>query len=78
MLDTFDILNDIFGATKLSSSEVPTPEWIVKDMVQMVYEADNNIFNPSSKFLDPAVKSGRFLMEIYNCFFARTHRLPMR
>ena len=48
--------------TKYSNSEVITPKNIVKDMVDLL---PAEIFKPEAKFLDPAVKSGRFLAEIY-------------
>lgn len=62
MEDIFDKLQAITGISKYSNSEVITPQNIVKDMVDLL---PANIFEPNSKFLDPAVKSGRFLMEIY-------------
>ena len=62
MEDIFDKLSEVTGITKYSNAEVPTPAWVVKDMVDLL---PANIFVSSSKFLDPAVKSGRFLAEIY-------------
>ena len=49
--------------TKYSSSEVITPRNIVTDMVDLL---PTDIYVPESKFLDPAVKSGRFLVEIHD------------
>lgn len=63
MEDIFDKIQDITGISKYSNSEVITPQNIVKDMVDLL-PAD--VFNPDTKFLDPAVKSGRFLIEIYH------------
>ena len=63
MEDIFDKLQAITGISKYSNSEVITPQNIVKDMVDLL-PAD--VFNPDTKFLDPAVKSGRFLIEIYH------------
>lgn len=62
MEDIFDKLQAITGISKYSNSEVITPKSIVSDMVDLL-PAD--VFLPESKFLDPAVKSGRFLAEIY-------------
>lgn len=62
MEDIFDKLQAITGISKYSNSEVITPKSIVSDMVDLL-PAD--VFSPESKFLDPAVKSGRFLAEIY-------------
>lgn len=62
MEDFFDRLQAVTGISKYSNSEVITPLNIVKDMVDLL-PAD--IFKPEAKFLDPAVKSGRFLAEIY-------------
>lgn len=62
MEDFFDRLQAIVGISKYSNSEVITPLNIVKDMVDLL-PAD--VFKPEVKFLDPAVKSGRFLAEIY-------------
>lgn len=66
MEDFFDRFHAITGISKYSSSEVITPLNIVKDMVDLL-PAD--VFNPDAKFLDPAVKSGRFLAEIYRRLF---------
>lgn len=64
MEDFFDRLQAVLGNnfSKYSNSEVITPKNIVKDMVDLL---PAEIFNPDAKFLDPAVKSGRFLAEIY-------------
>ena len=43
--------------------EFITPKWVVK---QMVDEIDKSIFNPNTRFLDPACKGGEFLREIYD------------
>lgn len=68
MEDFFSRFQAILGNnfSKYSNSEVITPLNIVKDMVDLL-PAD--IFNPDTKFLDPAVKSGRFLAEIYRRLF---------
>ncbi len=68
MEDFFDRLQAVLGNnfSKYSNSEVITPLNIVKDMVDLL-PAD--IFKPEAKFLDPAVKSGRFLAEIYRRLF---------
>lgn len=65
MEDIFDKLNGVLGITKYSNSEVITPEWVVTDMVDLLAKEDKTIFSPDRKFLDPAVKSGRFLVELY-------------
>ena len=62
MEDIFDKLQAVTGISKYSNSEVITPKSIVSDMVDLL-PAD--VFSPESKFLDPAVKSGRFLAELY-------------
>ena len=62
MEDIFDILSEVTGITKYSNAEVITPAWVVKDMVDLL---PPEVFNKDSRFLDPAVKSGRFLAEIY-------------
>lgn len=67
MEDLFDKLSAVTGITKYSGSEVITPAWVVKDMVDLL---PAEIFAPNSRFLDPAVKSGRFLAEIYRRLMA--------
>lgn len=68
MEDFFSKFQAILGNnfSKYSNSEVITPLNIVNDMVDLL-PAD--VFNPDAKFLDPAVKSGRFLAEIYRRLF---------
>ena len=63
MIDTFSLLQKYTGISRYSQSEVITPQNIVKDMVDLLPQ---EIFNPDATFFDPAVKSGRFLIEIYN------------
>lgn len=63
MEDLFNMIHDMTGISRYSKSEVVTPKWVVSDMVDLL-PAD--VFEPNSKFLDPAVKSGRFLAELYN------------
>ena len=72
MEDVFDKLNKIIGITKYSSSEVVTPYHIVKDMVDLL---PNTIYTKDSTFIDPAIKSGRFLVEIYNRLFTSTNMI---
>ena len=67
MIDTFSLLQKYTGISKYSQSEVITPQNIVKDMVDMLPQ---EVFNPDATFFDPAVKSGRFLIEIYNRLMA--------
>lgn len=67
MEDLFNIIHDMTGISRYSKSEVVTPQWVVSDMVDLL-PAD--VFEPNSKFLDPAVKSGRFLAELYNRLMA--------
>ena len=62
MEDFFDRLSKVTGITKYSGAEVITPKEIVSDMVDLL---PPEIFNTDSRFLDPAVKSGRFLAELY-------------
>lgn len=66
MEDIFDKLLAITGISKYSNSEVITPLNIVNNMVDLL---PPEIFNPDTKFLDSAVKSGRFLAEIYRRLF---------
>lgn len=66
MEDLFDRIQDITDISEYSKSEVITPLNIVNDMVDLL---PPEIFNPDTKFLDPAVKSGRFLAEIYRRLF---------
>lgn len=63
MVDTFNLLQKYTGISKYSKSEVITPQNIVKGMVDLL---PPDVFNPDTTFLDTAVKSGRFLIEIYN------------
>lgn len=67
MNDTFSLLQKYTGISKYSKSEVITPQWVVSDMVDLLPQ---EIFNPDATFFDPAVKSGRFLIEIYNRLMA--------
>lgn len=67
MNDTFRLLQKYTGISKYSQSEVITPQWVVSDMVDLLPQ---EIFNPDATFFDPAVKSGRFLIEIYNRLMA--------
>lgn len=62
MEDAFDKIQAITGISKYSNSEVITPKSIVSDMVDLL---PTEVFVPEARFLDPAVKSGRFLAEIY-------------
>lgn len=62
MEDIFGTIQAVTGIIKYSSSEVITPKEIVTDMVDLL---PAGIYTPEAKFLDPAVKSGRFLAEIY-------------
>lgn len=66
MNDIFSLLQKYTGISKYSISEVITPQNIVKYMVDLL---PSKIFNPDTKFLDPAVKSGRFLAEVYHRLF---------
>lgn len=63
MNDAFGLIQKYTGISRYSKSEVVTPQWIVSDMVDLL-PAD--VFEPNSKFLDPAVKSGSFLVELHN------------
>lgn len=63
MNDTFSLLQKYTGISKYSKSEVITPQWVVTDMVDLL---PPEVFTPETRFLDPAVKSGRFLIEIYH------------
>lgn len=63
MEDLFDMIHNMTCISRYSNSEVVTPKWVVSDMVDLL-PAD--VFEPNSKFLDPAVKSGRFLVELHN------------
>ena len=67
MNDAFGLIQKYTGISRYSDSEVMTPQNIVKDMVDMLPQ---DIFGPNSKFIDPAVKSGRFLVELYNRLMA--------
>ena len=67
MNDTFGLLQKYTGISKYSQSEVITPQWVVSDMVDLLPQ---EVFNPDATFFDPAVKSGRFLIEIYNRLMA--------
>lgn len=66
MNDIFSLLQKYTGISKYSISEVITPQNIVKYMVDLL---PSKIFNQDTKFLDPAVKSGRFLAEVYHRLF---------
>ena len=68
MPDIFSLLKTLGNEdiTRYSDSEVLTPQNIVSDMVDLLPQ---EVFNPHTTFLDPAVKSGRFLKEIYNRLF---------
>ena len=67
MVDTFGLIQKYTGISKYSQSEVITPQNIVSDMVDLLPQ---EVFNPDATFFDPAVKSGRFLIEIYNRLMA--------
>ena len=67
MNDTFSLLQKYTGISKYSQSEVITPQWVVSDMVDLLPQ---EVFNPDATFFDPAVKSGRFLIEIYHRLMA--------
>ena len=67
MVDTFGLLQKYTGINRYSQSEVITPQNIVKDMADLLPQ---EIFNPDATFFDPAVKSGRFLIEVYNRLMA--------
>lgn len=62
MADVLSILAECgMDITQMKNSQVFTPVNIVKDMVDLL---PTDIFRPNATFLDPAVKSGRFLLEI--------------
>ena len=63
MKDIVSIINKYLSISKYSDSEVITPMNIVKDMVDLI---PKEVFIPGATFFDPAVKSGRFLVEIGN------------
>lgn len=67
MNDAFGLIQKYTGISRLSKSEVVTPKRAVSDMVDLL-PAD--AFSPESKFLDPAVKSCSFLVELYNRLMA--------
>lgn len=67
MNDAFGLIQKYTGISRLSKSEVVTPKRVVSDMVDLL-PAD--AFSPESKFLDPAVKSCSFLVELYNRLMA--------
>lgn len=67
MVDTFNLLQKYTGISKYSQSEVITPQNIVSDMVDLLPQ---EVFNPDATFFDPAVKSGRFLIEVYTRLMA--------
>lgn len=67
MEDLFDRIQAITGISKYSNAEVITPKAIVADMVDLL---PVEVFAPDSRFLDPAVKSGRFLAELYRRLMA--------
>lgn len=59
MQDTLDLL----GISRISNSEIFTPIKVVKEMVDLLPQ---EVFAPNTKFLDPACKTGRYLIEIKN------------
>ncbi len=60
-----DIFKDL-GITKLNNSEVYTPQEVVDSMIDLL---PDEVFNQYTKFLDPACKSGRFLITLKNRLF---------
>lgn len=60
-----DIFKDL-GITKLNNSEVYTPQEIVDSMIGLL---PDEVFNKDTKFLDPACKSGRFLITLEKKLF---------
>ena len=45
--------------------EVFTPEWLVKDMCNMLQDnAEGEVFSPEKTFLEPSCGTGNFLVEI--------------
>lgn len=57
-----DIL-DLIGISKLSNSEIATPQKVIDEMVALL---PDEIFKPETTFLDPACKSGRYLISLKN------------
>lgn len=45
-------------------AEVFTPEWLVKDMCDMLEQHDETAFNVEKTFLEPACGNGNFMVEI--------------
>lgn len=67
-----DLTNDIIDTASihnLGKGVEFTPSHIVKDMIDLIESEHAGIFNPNTTFLDIAVVSGRFLIEIYNRLF---------
>lgn len=59
-----DLFYEIMGnRTMYDNQRVFTPSKIAKQMVEMLPE---QVWNPSTTFLDPCCKTGIFLIEIYN------------
>ena len=64
--DTFDLISECTGILQLSDAEIITPHYVVKNIIGQL---PSSVFNPKTRFLDPSVKSGRFLVEVYSALF---------
>ena len=69
MRDLTNVVIDTASIHNLGKGVEFTPSHIVKDMIDLIESEHVGIFNPNTTFLDIAVVSGRFLIEIYNRLF---------
>ena len=54
--------------------EVFTPEWVVKDMLDMLEQESPGCFAPDKTFLEPTCGEGAFVVEILRHKFERCRR----
>ena len=47
-----------------TDTEVFTPEWLVKDMCDMLEHESADAFEPAKTFLEPTCSDGNFVVEI--------------
>ena len=58
---------------KRNTTEIFTPDWIVRDMCDCLLEENPDAFAPENTFLEPSCGDGQFVVEIYRRKLSRCH-----
>lgn len=58
---------------KRNTTEIFTPDWVVKMMCDCLLEENPDVFSPEKTFLEPSCGDGQFVVEIYRRKLSRCH-----